>query len=418
MVEESRLPIVVGAAANSAGPTATFAPMPFPDDPDDDAGFVPPLPQDDRLWRHPSEMAGPNPISSRAKRRYSSRTGFFAVIAIGLIATTTGIAAVGILGSSDRAPRGTEFAVGPAAEALPETALSSLAPAIVQIKVDRASGSFVVTGLIIRSDGHVVTASDPLEGARSLTVTTADGRAFNATIVGTDPADDLAVIAIQGSGLPTPSFGDINSVAQGDTVFVVGRTPTDNRSWVASAIFQAVGVRLDTTDGSTLHDMIGSAIDVRPPTDSAVLCTKTGEVIGLLTSRAAAATRSAALAAVPSTLALPSATNSFAHSVAWTRHVVDDIIETGSVHHGWLGVMTTDAPEGGAAIESVTRYGPADRAGLIAGDRVTSLSNANLPTSSALVVALRNHAANDTITIGYVRNGIAATTFATLIDRS
>jgi predicted metalloprotease with PDZ domain len=122
--------------------------------------------------------------------------------------------------------------------------------------------------------------------------------------------------------------------------------------------------------------------------------------------------------AVPSTLALPSATNSFAHSVAWTRHVVDDIIETGSVHHRWLGVMTTDAPEGGAAIESVTRYGPADRAGLIAGDRIASLSGTNLPTSSALVVALRNHAANDTVTIGYVRNGVAATTFAKLIDRS
>ena len=95
------------------------------------------------------------------------------MIAIGLIATATGIAAVGILGSSNRSPQGTEFAVGPAAEVLPVTALSSLAPAIVQIKVDRASSSFVVTGLIIRSDGHVVTASDPLEGARSLTVTTA-----------------------------------------------------------------------------------------------------------------------------------------------------------------------------------------------------------------------------------------------------
>jgi S1-C subfamily serine protease len=115
---------------------------------------------------------------------------------------------------------------------------------------------------------------------------------------------------------------------------------------------------------------------------------------------------------------LPSATNSFAHSVAWTRHVVDDIIETGSVHHGWLGVMTTDAPEGGATIESVTHNGPADRAGLIAGDRITSLSEANLATSSALVVALRNHAANDTVTIGYVRNGTAARTFAKLIDRS
>jgi len=392
--------------------------MPFPDDPDNDAGFVPPLPQDDRLWRHPSEMAGPNPPSAPSQRRRSSRTGLFAAIAIGIVVTTTGIAAVGILGSSNHSDQGTFFAIGPAADALPETALAALAPAVVQITIDRSANSFVVTGLIIRSDGHVITASDPLKGARSLTVTTADGRAFNATIVGTDPDDDLAVIDIEGSGLPTPSFGDIGSVAQGDTVFIVGRTDTDRRSWVTSGVFQSAGMRIDATDGSTLHDMIGSAIDVQPPTDSAVLCTWSGQVIGLVTSRAATATRSAASASVSSTLALPRATNSFAHSAAWTRHVADQIIDTGTVHHAWLGVMTTDAPDGGAAIESIVLGGPADRAGLIAGDHITSIGEQRLMTSSALVVALRNHHSNDNVTIGYVRDGVAASTLATLSDRT
>ncbi len=410
--------IVVGAAANSVGPTATFAPMPFPDDPDNDAGFVPPLPQDDRLWRHPSEMAGPNTPSAPAHHRYSSRTGLFAAIAIGLILTTAGLGALGVLGTSTPADRGTTFAIGPAAASLPEPALASLAPAVVQIKVDRPTSSLIVTGLIIRSDGHIVTASDPLTDARSLTVTTADGRAYNAIVIGTDPADDLAVLDIDGAGLPTPTFGDVSSVTQGDAIFIVSRTESDTRSWVASGVFQSAGMRLDTADGSTLHDMIGSAIDATPPTESSVLCTSTGEVIGLLTSRNARSIRDAELAAVSSTLALPSATNSFALPIAWTRHVVDDIVSTGAVHHAWLGVMTSDAPEGGATIESVTPESPAARAGLLAGDRITSLGEHNLPTSSSLVVALRHQNANDLVTIGYVRGGISAKTSAKLSDRT
>lgn len=410
--------IVVGAAANSGGPTATFAPMPFPDDPDDDAGFIPPLPQDDRLWRHPSEMAGPNAPSSPPHHRRSSKTGLIAFIALGLIMSAAGLAAIGGFSSSGPSQPSTTFAIGPAADALPETALSSIAPAIVQITIDRPTASVVVTGLIIRADGHVVTASDPIEGARSITVRTSDGRAYNATVVGIDAADDLAVIDIEGSGLPTPTFGDVASVDQGDTVFVIGRTESDPRSWVAAGVFQSVGMRLETADGTSMHGMIGSSIDAKPPTESAVLCTPAGEVIGLLTSRSPAALRSAYSDSPASTLALPRISNSFAHSVTWTRHVADDIIDTGSVHHGWLGVMTTDAPEGGASVESVAATSPAERAGLRSGDRITSLGDSKLQNSSDLVVALREHTANELVVISYVRDGISAKTSAKLSDRS
>ena len=410
--------IVVGAAANSAGPTTTFAPMPFPDDPDDDAGFIPPLPQDDRLWRHPSEMAGPHTPPASPRRRRTSRSGVAAFIVLGLIVTTTGLAAIATLTTDSDSRRTTPFAVGPAAAELPESALASVAPAVVQISIDRPSNTLVVTGLMIRADGHVLTTSDSLEGARSITVTTSDGRAFNAKVVGTDPADDLAVIDIEGAGLPTPTFGDVNAVAPGSTVFVIGRTTTDSRSWVSTATFQDVGLRLDASDGSSLHDMIGAAIATQPPTDSAVLCTQAGEVIGVLTSRSANTTRSTDFASVPSTLALPNTINSFAHSVAWARHVADDIIDTGTVHHAWLGVLTTDAPEGGAAIQSVTSKSPAESAGLRADDRIVSVSGHAIRNSSDLIVALRQYSANDKVTIDVVRTGQTVTKTATLSDRT
>lgn len=412
----SRGTIVVGAAANPVGPTTTFARMPFPDEPDDDSGFIPPLPQDDRLWRHPSEMAGPNTPSVHRRRR--SRSGILALLVLGALVTASGLAAIGIVATEGSDRRGTAFAIGPAAEQFSEEALAALAPALVQIAVDRADDVAVVTGLIIRPDGHVVTASDPLEGARAITVTTADGRAFNATVVGVDPSDDLAVIDIEGSGLPTPTFGDSGALAQGDTLYVVGRPGSERRSWIAQATFQSSGLRLDAPDGTSMHGMIGSAIETPPPTDATVLTTRRGEVVGLVVTRPVTTPRASATGSAPSTLGLPRAVNAFAHSISWTRHVAEEIIASGTVHHAWMGVMSTDAPEGGAAILSVASPGPAEAAGLSAGDRVITVDGGRVATSSDLIVALRRFRAGDTVQVGLVRDGLQRSVPVRLSDRT
>ena len=407
----------MGAAGNSERPTTTFASMPFPDEPDDDAGFVPLLPQDDRLWRHPSEMAGPNAAPS-VRRRRSPRTGLLALLVIGAVTALTATAALGGFDPGRAADGDSNSPVGPAAAALPSDAIAALAPALVQITIDGPSDSTVVTGLLIRSDGHVITAADPLEGARSLTVTTSDGRAFNARVVGTDAADDLAVVDIEAAGLPTPNFGEVGSIAQGETVYVISRTGADGRSWVAPAIFESAGMRLDSTDGTSMYDMIGSTLDTTPPTASAVLCTRQGEVIGLLTSRTAARTRSRAFSAAPSTLALPTSHTAFAHPVTWTNHVADDLIADGVVHHTWLGVISTNAPAGGALIESVVIGGPAARAGLTAGDRVTSIGGKSVSSSSDLLVALRQFSPEESVRIDFIRGDRSSTVKATLSDRT
>ena len=407
----------MGAAANSAGPTTTFAPMPFPDDPDDDAGFIPPLPQDDRLWRHPSEMDGPQALSS-ARYRRSSRSGLAAFILILVIAIGTGIAAFGTFHSGGAAHDRTAVASGPGAGELPDEVLASLSSAVVQITIDGPVIVTVTTGVMIRPDGHVLTASDPLNDARSITVTLIDGRSFNATVVGTDPSDDIAVIDIEASGLTTAVAGDVGSLAQGDTVYVVSRTETDRRAWVASAVFQSSGMRVDTTDGMSLHDMIGSTLEATPPTPSAVLCTRSGSVIGLFTSRTSASSRTIATISVPSTLTLPTSHTEFAHSISWVTHVADDIIATGAVHRAWLGIVSTDATEGGALIQSVSAKSPAEIAGLASGDRITALEKRPIRNSSDLVVALRHFAANDSVTIEFNRQGSASSTTVRLIDRT
>lgn len=394
--------IVVGAAANSVGAAITFAPMPLPDDPDDDAGFVPPLPQEDRLWRHPSEMAGLRGAPAPVRRRRSTHSGLIAFLLISAVTATMTIAAVGAF-TSESSRRSTELAVGPGAEILPAEVVATLGPALVQITVDGPSQSQVVTGLLVRSDGHVITAADPLRDARSLTVTLADGRSFNATLVGIDAADDLAVIDIEVAGLATPTFGDASSVNQGETVFVLSRTESDRRSWVAAATFQSTDLRIETDDGASMLGMIGSTLESIPPTPSAVLCTSDGNVIGILTSRTVATDRKATLSSVPSTLSLPRAVNAFAHSMSWTTHVVDDLIEHGRVHYAWLGVMSTDAPSGGAVMTSVVTDGPADRAGIRENDVITALGERPIKQSADLSLALRSFSADDVVAVAVLR---------------
>lgn len=408
----------MGAAVNSVGTTTTFGFMPFPDDPDDDSGFIPPLPQEDRLWRHPSEMSASSAPMVPAQRRRSPRSGLIAFLVLGVVTSVLTLAAVTSSDSSDPAIRSSDFAIGPAADDAPEAALASTIPAIVQIMIDGPNSDAVATGLMIRADGHVITASDPLKNARSITVVMSDGRSFNAIVVGTDGADDLAVIDIEGSDLPTPKFGDIASIDEGAKVYVVGRTESDRRAWVAPATYQSSGLRMDTADGGSLHDMIGSTLDAQMPAISAVLCTTTGEVVGLITSRAPSVARISNFASTSSTLILPSAYTAFAHPISWMTRVADELIDSGAVHQAWLGVLTTDAAEGGAHIEAITPSSPASAAALDAGDRIVALNESTVRSSSDLVVALRHFLPGDRVRFTVVRGDATFVAQVRLSDRS
>ena len=167
-----------------------------------------------------------------------------------------------------------------------------------------------------------------------------------------------------------------------------------------------------------MHGMIGSTLDSVPPTPSAVLCTSEGTVIGILTSRAAAIDRKMVLESAPSTLALPQAVNAFAHSMSWTTHVVDDLIEHGRVHYAWLGVMSTDAQDGGALVTSVVADGPADSAGIRENDVITALNDRPIKQTEDLLVALRLFSANDLVALSIVRGDQRLLLTAQLSDRT
>ena len=104
--------------------------------------------------------------------------------------------------------------------------------------------------------------------------------------------------------------------------------------------------------------------------------------------------------------------------MTWTNHVADDLINSGVVHHTWLGVMSSDATAGGASVESVIPNGPAARAGLTAGDRITSLGGRTISSSSDLLAALRHFSPEELVKITIVRGDRSTTATVTLSDRT
>jgi S1-C subfamily serine protease len=410
----------VAAAANSVRPTATVADMPFPDDPDDDARFIPPLPPDDRLWRHPSEMSGVDARATPAATRGgSSRPALIAGIAllVGVAATLAILGATDSLGPTGSGT-GSALSVNSSVEAVPAAVTDMMTAAVVQITADRSSGSVTVTGLMVRSDGHLVTTADGISDARSFTVTGSNGTAFNATLVGTDIGNDIAVLDIEGNGLPTATTGRPTDVTEGDTVFLVGRTADQVHPWATTGRVASSGVRLDSSNGSSLYDMIETGVASAPPISASVLCTSDGRVLGILTSRTPAVTSTATSSLVPVPFTDPAPTSVWAIPIAHITRIADDIIDTGTVHHPWLGVVIDRAGSSGALIRTVATNSPAARAGLSEGDVITSVDETPIISTDDLVVVLRSHHPGDTVTIGFARNSIATRITATLSDHS
>jgi putative serine protease PepD len=410
----------VAGAANSVRPTTTLAAMPFPDDPDDDAGFIPPLPPEDRLWRHPSELSGagvrPNPAPMPAPSRgNSSRPVLIGTIAllIGVAATLAILGATGSLGSSGP---GTAATASPSTDAIPPAVDGTLSTAVVRITADRSSGSVSVTGLMLRADGHLVTTADAIGDARSFTVTSSSGMALNATLVGVDTSEDIAVLDIEGTDLPIASAAATTDAAEGDTVFVIGRSTGQVRSWATSGRMTATHVRLDATDGSALYDMIEIGVASAPPTSASVLSTGDGRVLGIFTSREPANLPTVTSSVVPLPFTDPAPTLLWAIPIGEVTRIADDIIDTGAVRRPWLGVVVDDAGSMGIEIRTVATDSPAARVGLRVGDVVTSVDDNRIATTDDLVIALRAHHPGDRVTVGYQRDGAGTTTAVTLSE--
>jgi S1-C subfamily serine protease len=329
------------------------------------------------------------------------------------------------IGAATAAPSPAATSVQAAASAPPTAADSARAsyadvvrqvlPSVVLISTDEGLGS----GVVLDKAGNIVTNAHVAGQATSFKVqVSGDPAPRTATLVGSYPPDDLAVIRVDDpAGLQPARFGDSAAARAGDVVLAVGN-PLGLSGSVTSGIISATGRVVAEpasagTPGATLPDAIQTSAPINPGNSGGALVTTAAEVIGIPTLTAGGPAGGAQVQgigfAIPSNLA---------------RDIAQQIITSGSVtnsHRAAIGVQVgavtgQDGNPAGTGIVTVTSGGPADRAGLRAGDVIRTAGGTPTPDPQALAGVLAAAHPGDQLTLSVVRGGQELTVKLTLSE--
>ena len=230
------------------------------------------------------------------------------------------------------------------------------------------------SGVIVAAQGFILTNNHVVEGADEIAVMLPGGKVAEARVVGTDPEADLAVLRVEVKGLQPITFADPASVQTGDIVLAVG-DPFGVGQTVTQGIVSATG--RNRLGINTFENFIQTDAAINPGNSGGALVDTSGHLVGINT---AIYSRSGGSQGI-----------GFAIPVSLARQVLEQIIATGRVSRGWLGVSASDVihettgAAAGAALVAVQRGGPADRAGLRAGDTVVSINGKDIGDTAALV---------------------------------
>jgi putative serine protease PepD len=299
-----------------------------------------------------------------------------------------------------------------AAPVIDRSSLSAIAaalqPAIVHITTDLGEGS----GVVITPDGHIVTNNHVIAGARrsAVRVTFNSGRQVPATIVGTDPQTDLAVIKVDAENLTVAPWGDSDAVQVGDTVLAIG-SPLGLQGSVTAGIVSALNRTIRVSDGPRSQfdtgsaTVIGGAIQTDAPINAGnsggALVNMRGEVIGINTAIATAGTNG-------------NIGVGFAISSNRARSVADALIAGREVKHPYIGVQISDDEGGGALIRSVVDGSPAQQAGLTEGDVVTKVNDRPIRGTEDLIGIIQSSTVGEELTLTVRRDGSERTVTVTV----
>ncbi|MCW2637919.1 MAG: peptidase [Dactylosporangium sp.] len=294
------------------------------------------------------------------------------------------------------------------------SSVAAVATAVQPSVVDITTGVGEGSGVVISADGAILTNNHVLEGARgnSVDVTFNNGKTAKATIVGTDPAGDLAVVKAQGvSGLTVAKFGDSDAVQVGDSVLALG-SPLGLQGSVTAGIVSALHRTIDEgsqqggSAGRSLGDALQTDAAINPGNSGGALVNLAGEVIGINTAIATGGQGSSGNIGV-----------GFAISSNKAKATADQLLKGGKVSHPYMGVQVTNG-DGGALIADVVAGGPADKAGLRKGDLVTKIGSRTVTDSKTLVGAVQAGKAGDQLPFTIVRNGSEQQVTVTLGESS
>jgi len=301
---------------------------------------------------------------------------------------------------------------------------------VVDIESRLSAGIGAGTGMVLTADGEILTNNHVVQGASQIVVTmVTTGESYRASIVGTDPQDDVAVLQLTGaSGLQTIPLGDSDSVKVGDQVAAIGNaggaggTPSVATGRVTALDQQITASDEDGSNAETLTGMIQVDANVVPGDSGGPLANTNGEVVGMDSAAAASsgigATRFRGGTGGGEGYAIPiNKALSIAEQLKKTHANAGSSSGT-STSGGYLGVQVQESADSGASIVSVQAGSPAAQAGLAAGATIVAVDRTEITTPDQLVTALAGHKAGDKVTITWLgTDGRSHQTSVTLASR-
>jgi putative serine protease PepD len=344
-------------------------------------------------------------------------TGAVAALAAGMIGVLVGMA-VDDGDAAGTVPNGPVTPVTlPASvfqgERLPVQAVATtVGPSVVTITADVVGGRAVGTGVIVSSDGEILTNAHVVDGATAIRVRLAgETEPTDARLVASDTGNDLALLSIDAAGLPPVSFAPTAEVGLGDEVVAIGfALDLDGEPSVTLGIVSALDRTIITEDGGALDGLIQTDAAISSGNSGGPLVDARGRIVGINTAVARGDVATAA-------------TNvGFAISADEVESVLDSLrsAEDGRARaEGYLGITLDERADGGqgALVTEVQDDSPADQAGIEAGDVVISVDDSATDGRAGVIAAVRDHEPGDEIPVVVVRDGEEETFDVTLVER-
>jgi serine protease Do len=261
------------------------------------------------------------------------------------------------------------------------------------------------SGVFISDQGYVLTNNHVIEGVQDVTLVLADGSEEKATVVGSDPYSDVAVLKADGKVPAVATLGNSDVLIPGESVIAIDSPLGSFKNTVTVGVVSATGRSIDTGEGYQIEDLIQTDAAINQGNSGGPLVNLAGEVIGINTL----IVRSTGTGAVAEGLG-------FSIPISNARVVADQIIQNGYFSRPYLGInyqpITPDISamyrlpvQYGAYITQVKSGSPADQAGLRRGDIITRVGDISLDDTHAYINTLFTHKPGEQVTLEVVRNG-------------